>query len=167
MSHNSVGFVPIPSLLPGGVRHALLRRRVQTSPTVLQSPMKRFSSLRGNKKRKEQDGRTGRRQSEPHGLLGSGAGRRASQPTVPSSLSFCNPLSGKGQCEKGITSPPTLPSDVVCLISAAWSPVVCLSRCSLRETHRALGSQWPSPGILMRPTQIYTPEMSARARAHV
>lgn len=33
-------------------------------------PMKRFSSLRGIKKRKDQEGRTGRRQSEPHGLLG-------------------------------------------------------------------------------------------------
>lgn len=32
--------------------------------------MKRFSSLRGIKKRKDQEGRTGRRQSEPHGLLG-------------------------------------------------------------------------------------------------
>ncbi|TRY62477.1 hypothetical protein DNTS_007140 [Danionella cerebrum] len=34
------------------------------------TPMKRFSSLRGTKKRKEQEGRMGRRKSEPHGLLG-------------------------------------------------------------------------------------------------
>ncbi|XP_062377957.1 5'-AMP-activated protein kinase subunit gamma-2a isoform X3 [Sardina pilchardus] len=65
--------------------------------------MKRFSSLRGNKKRKEQDGRTGRRQSEPHGLLGT-TGRRASQPSVPSSLSFCNP-----RAASGMSSPPTSP----------------------------------------------------------
>ncbi|KAI4880645.1 hypothetical protein NFI96_004780 [Prochilodus magdalenae] len=31
--------------------------------------MKRFSSLRGSKKRKSHEGRTGRRQSEPHNLL--------------------------------------------------------------------------------------------------
>ncbi|XP_041923442.1 5'-AMP-activated protein kinase subunit gamma-2a isoform X4 [Alosa sapidissima] len=66
--------------------------------------MKRFSSLRGNKKRKEQDGRTGRRQSEPHGLLAAGTGRRASQPSVPSSLSFCNP-----RAASGMSSPPATP----------------------------------------------------------
>lgn len=32
--------------------------------------MKRFGSLRSSKKKKEPDRRTGRRQSEPHGLLG-------------------------------------------------------------------------------------------------
>ena len=76
------------------VRHALVLRRRGQPPTVPRSPMKRFSSLRGNKKRKEQDGRTGRRQSEPHGLLGSS--RRESQASVPSSLSFCHSRAGKG-----------------------------------------------------------------------
>uniref|UniRef100_A0A8C1ULE5 Protein kinase, AMP-activated, gamma 2 non-catalytic subunit a n=1 Tax=Cyprinus carpio TaxID=7962 RepID=A0A8C1ULE5_CYPCA len=47
--------------------------------------MKRFSSLRGTKKRKDQEGRTGRRQSEPHGLLGTTSGI-SSSPTTPTQL---------------------------------------------------------------------------------
>ncbi|CAM4723228.1 unnamed protein product [Leuciscus chuanchicus] len=47
--------------------------------------MKRFSSLRGIKKRKDQEGRTGRRQSEPHGLLGTTSGI-SSSPTTPTQL---------------------------------------------------------------------------------
>uniref|UniRef100_A0A8C2I5H7 Protein kinase, AMP-activated, gamma 2 non-catalytic subunit a n=1 Tax=Cyprinus carpio TaxID=7962 RepID=A0A8C2I5H7_CYPCA len=47
--------------------------------------MKLFSSLRGTKKRKDQEGRTGRRQSEPHGLLGTTSGI-SSSPTTPTQL---------------------------------------------------------------------------------
>ncbi|TSL10149.1 5'-AMP-activated protein kinase subunit gamma-2 [Bagarius yarrelli] len=52
---------------------------------IPQTAMKRFSSLRGSKKRKEHDGRTERRQSEPHGLLGTTSGI-SSPPTTPTSL---------------------------------------------------------------------------------
>ncbi|KAJ8396843.1 hypothetical protein AAFF_G00014420 [Aldrovandia affinis] len=45
-------------------------------------PMKRFGSLRGSKKRKDQDRQTGRRQSEPHGLpASSGISSPPSTPT--------------------------------------------------------------------------------------
>ncbi|XP_030624445.1 5'-AMP-activated protein kinase subunit gamma-1 isoform X2 [Chanos chanos] len=47
--------------------------------------MKRFSSLRGSKKRKDQNGRTGRRQSEPHGHQGTTSGI-SSPPTTPTQV---------------------------------------------------------------------------------
>ncbi|XP_033848600.1 5'-AMP-activated protein kinase subunit gamma-2 isoform X7 [Acipenser ruthenus] len=43
--------------------------------------MKRFGSFRGSKKRKDQPGSTGRRQSEPHGLPASGPPSPPSTPT--------------------------------------------------------------------------------------
>uniref|UniRef100_A0A8C9DJK4 Protein kinase AMP-activated non-catalytic subunit gamma 2 n=1 Tax=Prolemur simus TaxID=1328070 RepID=A0A8C9DJK4_PROSS len=43
--------------------------------------MKRFGSLRGNKKHKDQNRSTERRQSEPHGLFGSGLSSSPSTPT--------------------------------------------------------------------------------------
>ncbi|XP_015210181.1 5'-AMP-activated protein kinase subunit gamma-2a isoform X4 [Lepisosteus oculatus] len=45
--------------------------------------MKRFGSLRGSKKRKDQGRGTGRRQSEPHGLTASGL---SSPPTTPTQV---------------------------------------------------------------------------------
>ncbi|XP_035268987.1 5'-AMP-activated protein kinase subunit gamma-2a isoform X7 [Anguilla rostrata] len=48
--------------------------------------MKRFGSLRGSKKRKDQDRRTGRRQSEPHNL--------------PASSGICSPASTPTQASK-------------------------------------------------------------------
>ncbi|XP_055037438.2 5'-AMP-activated protein kinase subunit gamma-2a isoform X2 [Misgurnus anguillicaudatus] len=53
--------------------------------------MKRFSSLRGFKKQKDQEGRTGRRRSEPHGLLGNTSGI-SSSPTTPTQLTKQTPL---------------------------------------------------------------------------
>ncbi|XP_036414030.1 5'-AMP-activated protein kinase subunit gamma-1-like isoform X2 [Colossoma macropomum] len=47
--------------------------------------MKRFSSLRGSKKRKDHEGRAGRRQSEPHGLLGT-TSSLSSPPTTPTQV---------------------------------------------------------------------------------
>ncbi|KAM9436884.1 5'-AMP-activated protein kinase subunit gamma-2a isoform 2-T2 [Clarias gariepinus] len=52
--------------------------------------MKRFSSLRGSKKRKENEDRTGRRQSEPHGILGTTSGI-SSPPTTPAPLTKPSP----------------------------------------------------------------------------
>ncbi|XP_028822142.1 5'-AMP-activated protein kinase subunit gamma-1-like isoform X4 [Denticeps clupeoides] len=63
--------------------------------------MKRFSSLRGSRKRKEQDGRTGRRQSEPHGLLGSS---KKEMKCIAASASL-----GHLHTASSVTSPPTTP----------------------------------------------------------
>ncbi|XP_062842067.1 5'-AMP-activated protein kinase subunit gamma-2a isoform X2 [Trichomycterus rosablanca] len=52
--------------------------------------MKRFSSLRGIKKHKEHEGRTGRRQSDPHGLLKTTSGI-SSSPTTPTQLTKPSP----------------------------------------------------------------------------
>ncbi|KAM9553697.1 5'-AMP-activated protein kinase subunit gamma-1-like isoform 5-T5 [Salvelinus alpinus] len=52
--------------------------------------MKRFGSLRASKKKKEPDSRTGRRQSEPHGLLGNTSGI-SSPPSTPPTQSVKQP----------------------------------------------------------------------------
>ncbi|XP_035597842.2 5'-AMP-activated protein kinase subunit gamma-1 isoform X5 [Oncorhynchus keta] len=52
--------------------------------------MKRFGSLRASKKKKEPDRRTGRRQSEPHGLLGNTSGI-SSPPSTPPTQSVKQP----------------------------------------------------------------------------
>ncbi|CDQ63292.1 unnamed protein product [Oncorhynchus mykiss] len=52
--------------------------------------MKRFGSLRASKKKKEPDRRTGRRQSEPHGLLRNTSGI-SSPPSTPPTQSVKQP----------------------------------------------------------------------------
>ncbi|ELW64840.1 5'-AMP-activated protein kinase subunit gamma-2 [Tupaia chinensis] len=54
---------------------------VQLQMVTAQLPMKRFGSLRGNKKHKDQPRSTERRQSEPHGLSASGLSSSPSTPT--------------------------------------------------------------------------------------
>ncbi|KAI5617084.1 5'-AMP-activated protein kinase subunit gamma-2 isoform 1 [Silurus asotus] len=57
---------------------------------IFRTVMKRFSSLRGSKKRKEHEDKTGRSQSEPHGLLGT-TSVISSPPTTPTQLTKPSP----------------------------------------------------------------------------
>ncbi|XP_026860131.2 5'-AMP-activated protein kinase subunit gamma-2a isoform X7 [Electrophorus electricus] len=85
--------------------------------------MKRFSSLRGSKKYKTHEGQAGRRQSEPHSLLGTTSGV-SSPPTTPSQVTK-QPALEAGRSEpvhqeerlRSFSSPPET-GQQPCLLSA-------------------------------------------------
>ncbi|TKC45379.1 hypothetical protein EI555_005641, partial [Monodon monoceros] len=58
-----------PSTSPGGIRFFSRSRKSKALMAIVQILMKRFGSLRGNKKHKDPNRSTARRQSEPHGLF--------------------------------------------------------------------------------------------------